>query len=140
MCLSFLHECDILCARLRFVGQLGNTITPREWEEIDASSDDEFEGGEWDELRETAPWDLANAIPSLQYVAIACGHMVEDGDAPGESSFAGRTRWWRVQSRESDNAGVELKEVDSRSGERLDAYLRSAEFSQTLELGDKWLS
>ena len=65
--------------------------------------------------------------------------MVEDYYAPGGSSFAGRTRWWRVQSRESDNAGVELKEVDSRSGERLDAYLRSAEFSQTLELGDQWL-
>lgn len=133
-----LGECNILCVRLRLDDQLGNTISPCEWEEASANLDDEF--GDWDGLREAAPEAMAKALPSLQYVAIACGYMVEDGDAPGGSVFAGRTRWWRVQSGGPDDAEVGLKEVESRVGETLDAHLRSEEFSKTLKLGDEWLS
>lgn len=104
--------CNLLCLKLRLVNKLGNTITPREWEDVSSASIyDEFKDGEWDILREAAPETMAKAVPSLQYVAVACGYMVEDDDAPGGSVFAGHTRWWRVHSGGRGDAEVELKEV-----------------------------
>ena len=121
------------------VDQLGYAISSRDWEDMDARPEDEFEGEDWEELRETAPGVLAKAVPSLHYIAIARGSMVEDDVAPGGCIFGGRSKWWRVLAGGPNDAVVKLKEVDSRAGERLDMHLRSELFSKTLELGDEWL-
>ncbi|KZT63306.1 hypothetical protein DAEQUDRAFT_150323 [Daedalea quercina L-15889] len=137
-CLPLLANCGILCMRLQFVDELDNVISPREWEEMGTGSDGELEGGKWEELKKTAHMTLANAISSLQYVAVASGYMVEDPISPSGSVFAGRTRWWCVPSEKAGEANegcaIALTELGLDEGEDIDMRLRSEDFAETLQL------
>lgn len=81
---------------------------------------------------------IARALPSLRYVAVASGYMLEDSVAPGGAAFAGETRWWRVMAGDVDcgaDGGVpQLVELDADEGSRIDAYMHSEAFAETLQL------
>ena len=82
---------------------------------------------------------IARALPSLRYVAVASGYMVEDLAAPRGAAFAGETRWWAVKVGggghvfEIDSGAPQLVEVDSAEGARIDSYMRGESFANTLQ-------
>ncbi|KAH9916875.1 uncharacterized protein B0H18DRAFT_1123945 [Fomitopsis serialis] len=90
----------------------------------------------WEPLRDAAPRLLAEGIPTLRYVAVSSsGYMAQDTDDPGCSSFRGSPRWWRVVSDVmTKTRAVELIEIGAEEGQRLDEYMRSEAFADTLQL------
>ncbi|TFY60264.1 hypothetical protein EVJ58_g5267 [Rhodofomes roseus] len=159
-CLPLFSDSDILCIRLRLVDQIDRDIEAEEFESM-VDDEDELVGGHWEDIQNEAPQVIAKAIPSLRYVAVSSGYMVENDAAPVGSSFRGQVQWWRVvgdeegsgvagsdkgsrsveadeEEEDSEDAesgeGEGLVEIDEEEGERIDEYLRSEAFAKTLKL------
>ncbi|TFY63605.1 hypothetical protein EVJ58_g3145 [Rhodofomes roseus] len=119
-CLPLFSDSDLLCIRLRLVDQIDRVIDANQW----------------------------------LMMRMSCGYMVKNDVAPAGSSFRGEAQWWRVvgddkgsgsRSAEADEEeedsgdaesgkGEELVEIDEGEGERIDEYLRSEAFAETLKL------
>jgi len=140
-CLPLLSASNILCVRLRLVHRIERIRvgTPAPDLSPDAETMFRLDNSIREWLRDAAPRLLAEGIPTLRYVAVSSGYMVEDFGAPGCSSFRGRARWWRVVSESVDadvaeERAVELIEISAEEGQRLDEYMRSEAFAHTLQL------
>ncbi|KAH9833570.1 uncharacterized protein C8Q71DRAFT_774035 [Rhodofomes roseus] len=157
-CLPLFSDSDLLCIRLRLVDQIDRVIDAEEFESM-VDDEDELVSDHWEDIQNEAPQVIAKAIPSLRYVAVSSGYMVENDAAPGGSSFRGQAQWWRVvgdeegsgvagsdqgsrsvevDEEDSEDAesgeGEGLIEIDEEEGERIDEYLRSEAFAKTLKL------
>ncbi|KAH9829362.1 uncharacterized protein C8Q71DRAFT_790635 [Rhodofomes roseus] len=75
---------------------------------------------------------LVKHLPSLRYLCIAEGKFpVEDLISAFHPRFVGECAWWRVH----EVAGERRSEsISCEAGERVERYLRSAEFEKTLSL------
>ncbi|KAH9829391.1 uncharacterized protein C8Q71DRAFT_410134 [Rhodofomes roseus] len=135
-CLPQFSDCGILCVRIRLVESIGNTITEQEWQSLEAHSDDWDAESDWEELRDTAPELILHAIPSLRYVSVSPGYMMEDRNGHDEPAFVGWTQWWRVPSGNSETASEDgqattgLVQIDAGEGWRIHAYMRSEAFQE----------
>ncbi|KAH9829412.1 uncharacterized protein C8Q71DRAFT_888930, partial [Rhodofomes roseus] len=132
-CLPQFSDCGILCVRIRLVESIGNTITEQEWQSLEADSDDWDAEGDWEELRNAAPGLILQAIPSLCYVSVSPGYMMEDRNEP---AFVGRTQWWRVPDDNSETgsedrqAATSLVKLDAEEGWGIHEYMRSEAFRE----------
>ncbi|EPT02216.1 hypothetical protein FOMPIDRAFT_1047922 [Fomitopsis schrenkii] len=128
-CLPLLGSCGLLCLRLCLCGRMMlGRIAPAEYSEAAARGADPLDGSGWEGIREAAPQMIARALPALRYVAVASGYMVKDPVGSGGAVFAGETRWWGVTAGDAP----QLAEMDEGEGARMDDYLRSEAFAETL--------
>ena len=137
--MPLLADCGLLSLRLGLAGPTPfGKVTPAKYDEAVARGTDPLRGSGWEEVREAAPQMIARALPSLRYVAVASGYMVEDPVAPGGADFVGETRWWRVMAGDADyvtdRGAPQLVELNASEGSRMDAYMSSEAFADTLEL------
>ncbi|TFY64249.1 hypothetical protein EVJ58_g2739 [Rhodofomes roseus] len=79
----------------------------------------------------TLPNLLARYIASLQYLGIGIGDKRYDMYTRSWS-FVGKTSWWRV-SRDGQEDNVRMEPISADIGERVIAYIDSAEFEATMQ-------
>ncbi|KAH9919521.1 uncharacterized protein B0H18DRAFT_1122443 [Fomitopsis serialis] len=153
-CLPLFSDSNLLCVGLRLVEYIGDTITAQKYSVLEASPDDSnwIEDSEWEGLWDTAPKVLAEVIPSLRYVAVSSGCMVEGRVDREQSTFRGKARWWRVvrdnskanpgtpagaaTGAEDGMAPAELTEINGEEGRGMDQYMRGEVFADTLRLNE----
>jgi len=119
-----LHSSSLVCMRLRITDTCHAMLG---WFDTDIPYIEE------EDIMNALPIRLAKSIPSLRYLGVGVGDKSYDMYARSWC-FVGKTSWWRVSRSEQDDVRIEPIEADI--GERIIAYIDSAEFELSLEFDD----
>ncbi|KAH9921624.1 uncharacterized protein B0H18DRAFT_1121319 [Fomitopsis serialis] len=119
-----LHSSRLVCMRLRITDTC---------HAMPGFLDMDMPDIEEEDIMNALPIRLAKSIPSLRYFGVGVGDKSYDVYARSWR-FVGKTSWWRVLRSERDD--VRIEPISADVGERIIAYIDSAEFELSLEFDD----